>query len=114
MRGGHPHYAAVGGERPTGADGNLVCVPPLDQRNLSPGMWVAIFVSMAGGLVLAVDWFLAIPVEFVLTALIIWAAGIVALGVLTYREGRRNSMGFWGSLGHAIRRFLRGVWELAP
>ena len=89
-------------------------MPSLDQQNLSPGMWVAIFVSMTGGLVLAVSWFLAMPVEFLLMALIIWVAGIIALGVLTYREGRRNGIGFWGSLGHATRRFLRGVWELTP
>ena len=36
-------------------------VPPLDQQRLSPGMWVAIFVSIAGGLVLVVAAFLAVP-----------------------------------------------------
>jgi hypothetical protein len=75
-------------------------------------MWAAIFVSMAGGVVLAFSWFLAIPAEFVLLAGVVWLSGIVALGVLSYREGRRNGLGFWGSLGHALRRFLRGLWDL--
>jgi len=36
-------------------------------------MWAAIVASGAGGLVLAVSWFLDIPIEFVLMAFMIWA-----------------------------------------
>ncbi len=75
---------------------------------------MAMCVSMAGGLVLAASWFLPMQVEFSLMALVIWIAGVVALGVLGYRDGRRNGMGYWSSLRRATRQFLGGLWGLMP
>jgi predicted lysophospholipase L1 biosynthesis ABC-type transport system permease subunit len=84
------------------------------QQDLTKAMAACIFLSIGAGLVLVASWFVELPGAVLVAALLVWVAGIVAVGVLTYRHGRRHGVGFWRALGKAMRQVLRLLWELFP
>lgn len=77
--------------------------------------FVAFFVSMAGGLVLAASYVvgpLSIPVFVISMAA--WLGGIGVIGWLAAAEARSTGLGFWRSLGRGIRISAKSLWHFFP
>lgn len=74
----------------------------------------AIFVTMAGGLVVAIGDVMDMPIWLVLVGLAAFLVGCAAAGLLCFRASRREGVSFVGALGRALRSGVRLLWELLP
>jgi hypothetical protein len=75
---------------------------------------VALFVSMAGGLVLAVSWFVPLSIQVFVISWAAFLGGIGVVGLLSAAHARSTGQGFWRSLGRGIRTSLGLLWDLFP
>jgi hypothetical protein len=69
---------------------------------------------MAGGLVLAVSWFVSLSIQVFVISWAAFLGGIGVLGWLSVADARSSGQGFWRSLGRGIRTSLRLLWDLFP
>jgi hypothetical protein len=87
---------------------------PEPEQKASPRMVAALYAAIASGTVLLLGPLLGAPLRVALVAAVAFLASSVAIGLMVAQQARRDSVGFWPSLGRGVRASLRWIWHLAP
>ncbi len=74
----------------------------------------AIFVTIGGGLVVAIGDVMDMPFWLALVGLTAFLVGCATAGVLCFRASRREGVSFFRALGRALRSGVRWLWEFLP
>lgn len=76
--------------------------------------FAALLALLASGLVLSLSWLLAWPAEVLVIAAVVFPLGLIAFGVLAFKDERATGKGYWTSLWSGVRTSVRTLAELFP
>lgn len=78
------------------------------------GVFVALVVSLVGGVVILAAYLTAIPIPVLVIGGLLFVGGTAIAVTLAYREARRGGVSVPRALARAARRGLRWIFELMP
>ena len=87
---------------------------PEEQRRNDRWVAVAVASTIAGGLVLLLDWFVDIPPGMSALGFLAFVGGCVVAGSAAYLNSRRAGMSFGSSLWRGLKMFFRWLAAFFP
>ena len=80
----------------------------------TPAMTTAVLVTAFAGLVWGVGTLAPVPGTVMIVAPLVFAAGVIAVGVLAFRQARADRVSFWAALGQGIKGAFGALLALFP
>jgi hypothetical protein len=77
-------------------------------------MVVALWLSMVGGVVCMVSYFVEIPLVVGLAALAALVFGLGTFVTVAFRTSRSGGASTWLSVGRAVKTGMRWIWDFVP
>lgn len=88
---------------------------PLDAvHGQGRGVFVALSLSLLGGIAIFAAYFTALPISVLLLGVLLFVGGMALAVTLAYREARRDGLSVARALARGVRRGLRWLFELLP